>query len=429
MTYRRVCIGESGKFQMADVSVEREPPMSVKDKPVHCPEIVTGRKHYTVTESNRKGALRISLGKVIFSVLLCSVSFAIGCSVTNDELAQCIEAISMISSGKSDEANGQLTENVTFYEKYMTEEDSVGAATPIEFLSSDVILPAEEQQIPWNEPVLVSGVSQKNTFVDGEELFEVVAQDMSVSDVHVISNQTKYKPDTEKLMLEIPKAFEHLTISQGEPLVLVLHTHGTECYNSYGNEGFTSQSTPVRSEDINENVVGVGRKLVSVLTDFGIPSVHSEKMCDSESFVRAYSTSYAEVQNYLEKYPSIRFVIDLHRDAIELPDGTRKKPVSEAFGKKTAQLMFVVGTNEAGANHPLWKENLSLALFLQNEIGRENPKLFRSTNLRTASFNQQLSTGYMLLECGSAANTLEEAENAAEIFATGLARIIMKYAV
>jgi stage II sporulation protein P len=185
----------------------------------------------------------------------------------------------------------------------------------------------------------------------------------------------------------------------------------------------------VRSDNINENVVGIGRKLVSVLSDFGIPSVHSEKMCDSESFVRAYSTSYAEAKNYLEKYPSIRFVIDLHRDAIELSDGTRKKPVSEAFGKKTAQLMFVVGTNEAGANHPLWKENLALALFLQNEIGKENPKLFRSTNLRTASFNQQLLTGYMLLECGSAANTLEEAENAAEIFAPGLARIIMKYAV
>ena len=134
------------------------------------------------------------------------------------------------------------------------------------------------------------------------------------------------------------------------------------------------------------------------------------------------------MKGYLEKYPSIRFVIDLHRDAIELADGSRKKPVFESFGEKSAQLMFVVGTNAAGANHPDWQENLSLALVVQNEISKDYPQLFRSINLRTASFNQQLSSGYMLLECGSAANTLKEAENAAELFATGFARVILSYA-
>ena len=91
--------------------------------------------------------------------------------------------------------------------------------------------------------------------------------------------------------------------------------------------------------------------------------------------------------------------------------------------------MFVVGTNKSGINHPDWQDNLSLALTLQEKIGRDNPKLFRRINLRTASFNQQLSPGYLLLECGAAANTLEEAENAAELFATGFARVISEYAV
>ena len=71
---------------------------------------------------------------------------------------------------------------------------------------------------------------------------------------------------------------------------------------------------------------------------------------------------------------------------------------------------------------------MSLALVLQNKIGKNNSQLFRSINLRTASFNQQLSPGYLLLECGSVANTLEEAEKAAELFATGFARVISEYA-
>jgi stage II sporulation protein P len=212
------------------------------------------------------------------------------------------------------------------------------------------------------------------------------------------------------------------------PLVLIVHTHGTECYNSYRNDAYIADVTPLRSENISENVVGVGKKLTEVLNGFGIPTIHSEKMCDKESFVNAYAESFSEVQSYLDKYPSIRFVIDLHRDAIESPDGSQTKPVYDIFGNKTAQLMFVVGTNQAGADHPAWQDNLALAMTLQSEIGKTNPDLFRRINLRSASFNQQRSNGDLLLECGSSANTLEEAEKAAELFATGLARIITDYA-
>lgn len=86
--------------------------------------------------------------------------------------------------------------------------------------------------------------------------------------------------------------------------------------------------------------------------------------------------------------------------------------------------MFVVGTDAAGAVHPSWQDNLSLALPLQSRMSGDVPELFRRINLRSESFNQQLSSGYMLLECGSCANSLDEAQRAARLFATEFAKIL-----
>ena len=444
MTYRKIYI--SGKDDEGDickapfpVDVPRKANTTDKKEMPHRPEIVITERNYNQRQSASKGIFRFSMGKIVGTVLLCALSFTAGCTFTNDSIAEYIKRVASFSFGKTDsgpESSQSSTseELPTFYNKYMTDQAKAAlqaeavSDTKIEYLS---VIQNEEDEILQSEALPVTEVSAGNPGkigADGDILYSVMKSDMSVSDECVLTNQTKFKPDTKALLERLPVSFENLSVSSDEPLVLIVHTHGTECYNSYPIDGFVSESTAERSENTDENVVAVGRKLAEVLGGFGIPVVHSEKMCDRESFVKAYSTSYSEVQSYLEKYPSIRFVIDLHRDAIELADGTRKKPLLEKYGENYAQLMFVVGTNEAGAKHPNWQENLSLALNLQSEIGSMYPGLFRGINLRTASFNQQLSAGYMLLECGSSANTLEEAENSAVLFATGLAKTITKYA-
>lgn len=428
MTYQKIYIPINDSPKEPEIT---QPKRQDRIPQYHCPEIVPAVKT-SPRKNTDTGIFRISLGKIITVAALCAVSFAVGCSVTNDDMARTVEEIATFSSGgvKMPMSDDETAEKVTFYEKYMTDIYTDGNI-PVEFLSVDQTTAelAEKASEYTPSEVAVDSSYYGKIGNDGEILYAVMAQDFSVKDAKMISNQTKFTPNTEQLLSKTPKALENLKISPSEPLVLIVHTHGTECYNSYYDENYISKTTAVRSENTEENVVGIGRKITSVLTDFGIPAVHSEKMCDKESFVNAYATSYSEVQSYLKKYPSIRFVIDLHRDAIELADGTRKKPVFESFGEKTAQLMFVVGTNQSGANHPNWQENLSLALTLQNKIGASTPGLFRGINLRSASFNQQLSPGYMLLECGSAANTLEEAETAAELFATGFAKVLKEYAI
>lgn len=208
-----------------------------------------------------------------------------------------------------------------------------------------------------------------------------------------------------------------------EPLVLIMHTHGTESYLPKGVEYYTADDT-FRSQDESKTVVAVGTVLADALNSKGIVTLHDTTMYDKEDFRGAYGASKASVAETLLKYPSIKYVIDLHRDAIFTAGGVNQKPITEMNKEKCAQVMLVVGTNQGGANHSDWDKNLTVAVNLQSILNEDYPTLMRPICLRTASFNQQLSTGSILLEVGSCGNTIEEAKNAAKFFAVAFAEMV-----
>ena len=227
----------------------------------------------------------------------------------------------------------------------------------------------------------------------------------------LLSNQTKFtvSPPDGGLPFAFPK-------DATEPVVLIIHTHGTESYLPDGVNYYTGNDT-FRSTDINENVVSVGKVISDELNKAGIVTIHDTTMYDEASYNAAYTNSRNAVKKWLAEYPSIKCVIDVHRDAIVTADGKNIKPLVNIDGTDTAQLMLVVGTNEAGAAHPDWKTNFSFAACLQQKANIQFPRLMRPLNLRRASFNQQLCQGFFLLEVGSCANTITEACSAALLFA------------
>ena len=121
--------------------------------------------------------------------------------------------------------------------------------------------------------------------------------------------------------------------------------------------------------------------------------------------------------DWLEKYPSIRYVFDLHRDSVFTADGENQKPVAEIGGETAAQIMLVVGTDQGGADHAGWRQNLTVAVAYQQLLNADYPTLARPICLRTASFNQQCLPGMLLLEIGACGNTLTEAKRAARLAA------------
>lgn len=268
--------------------------------------------------------------------------------------------------------------------------------------------------------------SVSGLFVDGTKLYPITKLDLSCDSIGSLSNETSFDVDPESLLNTTPKSLRDIP-STSEPLVLILHTHGCESYSEY--KTAYPENAATRSEDTNKNVVQAGKVIAETLSDFGISAIHCETLHDKDSFINAYSESARSVKKYLEEYPSIRFVIDVHRDAIIRDSGESISACTQIAGQEFAQIMFVVGTNEQGHNHPSWQDNLSLALNLQESISESYPSLCRNINLRSVPFNQQLSSGYLLLEIGTSANTADEAMRSAQAFGQELARLIISNTV
>jgi len=260
----------------------------------------------------------------------------------------------------------------------------------------------------------------------------IINVDFSVgADPYAIINETPYEPDVNGL-LDAPAAvpsFAELCETYGEdaPVVLILHTHGTEAYLPHLSESVPNGES-FRSLDAERGVVSVGREMKRVFESHGIGVIHIETMLDAESFSNAYYNSAEVIRSVCREYPSVSYVFDVHRDAMVSADGSQLRPRSASTvtveGVSPAQIMLVVGTDHAGSGHASWRDNMALALKLQRSALSFDPHLMRPLNLRSASFNQQYTAGSLLVEVGSAANSVEEARLAGVIFAEAASRVI-----
>lgn len=224
-----------------------------------------------------------------------------------------------------------------------------------------------------------------------------------------------YAVDVEAMLMETL----HWELSGTAPTVLILHSHATESYTQSDADRYVATAA-YRTADPDHNMLRIGETVRQVLEANGVGVIHDTALHDYPSYPAAYANSRRSIQSYLEAYPSICLVLDLHRDAIEAADGTQLAPSVELDGRQTAQLMLVVGSDAGGLQHPGWQQNLSLAVKLQVQLEKRSPGLCRPISFRTERFNQDLCPGALLVEVGTAGNTLEESLAAAELLAQGI---------
>ena len=252
----------------------------------------------------------------------------------------------------------------------------------------------------------------------------VISTDLSCDTPFLLRNETSYSPEVAKLAasaLPCPTIGEiYDKYGTDAPCVLIVHTHGTECYSD-GSDTY-SEDDSFRTRDTKKNVIAVGDVMEAVFRACGVNVIHDRTMHDAESYRDSYSRSFSSVKATLEKNPSVSYVFDVHRDSIIADDKTKYRPVFDYDGAPAAQVMAVVGTDEGGAEHPCWKDNLTFALAFQKSASEMfRSSLTRSINLRSAAFNQALSKGSLLLEIGSCGNTLDEAKRCAVLTSIALA--------
>lgn len=211
-------------------------------------------------------------------------------------------------------------------------------------------------------------------------------------------------------------------LSAEGPQILILHTHGSEAYTPTADHPYEA-SDPYRTTDCTKNIVKVGEEMATVFRAHGFRVIHDTNLYDYPSYSGAYERSKAAVEQWLEEYPSISIVLDVHRDALAAEDGTPYRLVTTEVGKECAQVMLVVGTSGAGSSHVNWQRNLSFAVYLQQRLEQGFDALARPIVLRSASFNQQLrSPGYLLVEVGGHGNTLSDAIEGGRFWADTAAR-------
>jgi len=210
----------------------------------------------------------------------------------------------------------------------------------------------------------------------------------------------------------------------GAPLVLIVHTHGTEAFTPQGINYYDPLSEIARSENKNENIVSCGEIMAQILNQEGIPTIHCEIMHDAEGYTGSYDRSGETIKEYLKEYPSIQYVIDLHRDAVIRSSGELIKPVTYTKEGVAAQIMCVVGTGINSDDNITWRRNLALAQQLREKLSLESENICRPTCLRDSSYNQQYSVYSLLIEIGAAGNTKEEALLATKTAAHALAAVI-----
>ena len=296
------------------------------------------------------------------------------------------------------------------------EEPEPSAPPPEESLDLVELDPPGEDEEPGQPPPSAGpaeGIIPK-TMVAGSSAKYVTSGNLSVY------NHTGYTVDIPALLDNAPGLS-----AEGEgPKVLIYHSHATESYTMEGSDVY-EPSGDHRTLDTNQNMVRVGEEMKAVFEAAGIGVVHDTTLYDYPSYNDAYTRSLAGVAENLEKYPSVVLCLDVHRDALIASDGTIYKVVAGTVDD-CAQVMMVLGSDANGYPHPNWRVNLSLALSIQSALAEKWSTLARPVVLRESRFNQQLSTGSILVEVGTHGNTMQEAITAARLYARTVVELMQQ---
>ena len=215
-------------------------------------------------------------------------------------------------------------------------------------------------------------------------------------------------------------------LGEDAPQVLIVHTHGSEAYTMPPGEEYEDTGS-FRTADASVSVIRVGDELAKVLSGYGISVLHDGTIHDYPAYTGAYDRSEVTIRAALEEYPSIKVIIDLHRDAISSADGSRTAPVAEINGRNAAQFMVITGCDDGRfGNMPEYLENFRLACMIQSSAEKLYPGLARPILFDYRNYNQHISTGSLLIEVGSHANSLDEAVYSGELLGDCMADALLK---
>lgn len=186
--------------------------------------------------------------------------------------------------------------------------------------------------------------------------------------------------------------------------IIIFHTHTCESYTPTDTYQYEASGT-FRTINLERSVARVGSELSAYMLSYGYNVFHDTTYHDYPSYSGSYGRSMATVENLLISHPNTDVIIDLHRDAI---GDTTYAPSVKIGDEIVSQLMFVIGTDGGGLEHPNWQNNLKFAVKVQSKANELYPGLFKPIVLRNSRYNQQLGDAACIIEVGATGNTLDQ---------------------
>ena len=184
-----------------------------------------------------------------------------------------------------------------------------------------------------------------------------------------------------------------------EPLIYIYNSHQLETYQSM--ESGISPNVLMVSYLLSDRLNKEGIKTISENTN--IYEFIKTSNLPENSF---YASTRIFIKNMMNKYNTLKYFIDIHRDAV-----SKEISTANISGKNYARILFVLGTT-----NPNYKENENLMQSLDEISDKYYPNLSRGIFKRDTpdwpdSYNQDLNSGVILIEVGSSENTIEEVSN------------------
>ncbi|SDK37277.1 stage II sporulation protein P [Natronincola ferrireducens] len=210
-----------------------------------------------------------------------------------------------------------------------------------------------------------------------------------------------------------------ITFEKNKPHILIYHTHGTESYKPASEGNYHT----LRKE---YSVIAIGEILKRELEKRGYNVIHDTTYHDYPSYSGSYTRSLETARKILQENPSIKVVLDVHRDGYDHIETNPNRERLIANNRVTinnetsSKFQLVIGP--ATENR---KAVETFATYVKAISDAKYPGFSKPILVKPyGRFNQFLADHYALLEVGSNANNIEEAKRAANHLADVLAEAL-----
>ena len=240
-----------------------------------------------------------------------------------------------------------------------------------------------------------------------------------------ILNLGKYKKKSSSIELEYNDDYSNLEelkkvssyiedpnpVDINNPIVYIYNSHQLENYNStnldiYGITPNVLMASYLLKEKLNS------RGISTIVEDANLTEFLSLNGWDHTN---SYKASRIFILDKKNKYSSLKYFIDIHRDSVG-----RSGTTTNIGGKDYAKILFVVGLE-----HDNYKDNLKTSEEINSIVDKYYPGLSKGILKKEGIgvdgiYNQDISPNSILIEVGGVDNTIDEVLNTVEALSNSL---------